>query len=73
MWKEVALNASSDQTQYRVWDYPIKEQYGTILKAIERTGPVPDAATGFRKVCEPGHGTFPYANICLFKIKLLKY
>lgn len=54
MWKEVALNASSDQTQYRVWDYPIKEQYGTILKAIERTGPVPDAATGFRKVCESG-------------------
>ena len=24
MWKELTLNSTSDQTQYRVWDYPIK-------------------------------------------------
>lgn len=28
LWKELTLNSTSDQTQYRVWDYPIKEQYG---------------------------------------------
>lgn len=54
VWKEITLNASSDQSQYRVWDYPIKEQYGHILQAIEKTGPVPDAATGFAKVTHCG-------------------
>lgn len=24
MWKELTLNSTSDQSQYRVWDYPIK-------------------------------------------------
>lgn len=24
MWKELTLNSTTDQTQYRVWDYPIK-------------------------------------------------
>lgn len=50
VWKEISLNASSEEDQYRVWDYPIKEQYGHILQAIEKTGPVADAATGFAKV-----------------------
>ncbi|XP_022818807.1 uncharacterized protein LOC111351242 [Spodoptera litura] len=34
VWKEITLNATSDQAQYRVWDYPIREQYGHILLAI---------------------------------------
>lgn len=50
MWKEITLNASSDETQYRVWDYPIKEQYGHILLAIERAGTLPNASVGFQKV-----------------------
>lgn len=50
VWKEITLNASSDETQYRVWDYPIKEQYGHILLAIEKAGTLPDAAAGFNKV-----------------------
>ncbi|KAG8287379.1 hypothetical protein J6590_038986 [Homalodisca vitripennis] len=58
VWKEIVLNASSDQIQYRVWDYPIKEQYGHILKAIEKTGPVTDAATGFAMVNEHESGWF---------------
>ncbi|XP_054279381.1 uncharacterized protein LOC128997746 [Macrosteles quadrilineatus] len=58
VWKEITLNASSEQSQYRVWDYPIKEQYGHILQAIEKTGPVPDAATGFAKVNEHESGWF---------------
>lgn len=51
-WKELALNASSDETQYRVWDYPIKEQYGHILLAMEQTGLVENETVGFQKVCE---------------------
>ena len=50
VWKEITLNASSDQSQYRVWDYPIKEQYGHILYAIEQGGPVPNASVGFQRV-----------------------
>lgn len=50
MWKEITLNASSDETQYRVWDYPIKEQYGHILLAIERAGTLPNDSVGFQKV-----------------------
>ncbi|KAJ1521276.1 hypothetical protein ONE63_002957 [Megalurothrips usitatus] len=52
VWKEITLNASSDDTQYRVWDYPIKEQYGHILLAIERAGMLPNASAGFQKVLE---------------------
>ena len=31
-WKEITLNSSSDQSKYRVWDYPVREQYTHILK-----------------------------------------
>lgn len=52
IWKELTLNSSSDEVQYRVWDYPIKEQYNHILSAIEASRPVVSAADGFRKVNE---------------------
>ncbi|XP_073830096.1 ionotropic receptor 8a [Musca autumnalis] len=52
MWKELALNASRDFHKFRVWDYPIKEQYGRILLAINSSMPVKDAKEGFRKVNE---------------------
>ncbi|XP_075214966.1 ionotropic receptor 25a-like [Lycorma delicatula] len=58
MWKEITLDSSSVQTQYRVWDYPIKEQYGHILQAIERTGPVPNSSVGIKKVLESEDGEF---------------
>lgn len=61
MWKELTLNSSADQTQYRVWEYPIKEQYGHILLAINASNPVVDAAEGFRKVNE--HENADYAFI----------
>ena len=32
VWKELTLNSSGDQSKYRVWDYPIKEQYTHIYK-----------------------------------------
>lgn len=50
MWKELTLNSTSDQTQYRVWDYPIKEQYGHILLAINSSNPVTNASQGFQNV-----------------------
>lgn len=31
-WKEITLNSSSDESKYRVWDYPVREQYTHILK-----------------------------------------
>ncbi|XP_072157055.1 ionotropic receptor 25a [Bemisia tabaci] len=58
VWKEITLNASSDQSQYRVWDYPIKEQYGHILYAIEQGGPVPNASVGFQRVIDSENGEF---------------
>ena len=33
-----------------MWDYPIKEQYGHILNAIEQVGPVATYDEGFDKV-----------------------
>lgn len=50
VWKEITLNSTSDQVEYRVWDYPIKEQYGHILQAITQVGPVKTTEDGFQKV-----------------------
>ncbi|XP_066907867.1 ionotropic receptor 25a [Halyomorpha halys] len=57
-WKEITLNSSSDQSQFRVWDYPIKEQYGHILNAIEKAGPVANIQEGLRKVIESEQAEF---------------
>ncbi|KAL0280963.1 UNVERIFIED_CONTAM: hypothetical protein PYX00_002104 [Menopon gallinae] len=62
MWKELTLNASSDQSQYRVWDYPIKEQYGHILLAIDQTGPVQNQSVGIQKVLESEKGEFAFIH-----------
>ncbi|XP_068085158.1 ionotropic receptor 25a [Anabrus simplex] len=62
VWKDITLNSSSDQSKYRVWDYPIKEQYGHILQAIEHAGPVPNASVGFRKVIEQEEGKFAFIH-----------
>ncbi|XP_045505894.1 ionotropic receptor 25a [Colias croceus] len=62
VWKEITLNATSDQAQYRVWDYPIREQYGHILLAINASGPVPDALTGFQQVNEHTEADFAFIH-----------
>nr|WBU77229.1 ionotropic receptor [Odontothrips loti] len=62
VWKEITLNASSDDTQYRVWDYPIKEQYGHILLAIERAGMLPNASAGFQKVLESEDAEYAFIH-----------
>ncbi|XP_075215254.1 ionotropic receptor 25a-like [Lycorma delicatula] len=62
MWKEITLNNSNFQTQFRVWDYPVNEQYGHILQAIERTGPVPNSSVGFQKVLDSEEGEFAFIH-----------
>ncbi|XP_063543758.1 ionotropic receptor 25a [Cydia strobilella] len=62
VWKEITLNATSDQSQYRVWDYPIREQYGHILLAINASMPVPDAKTGFLQVDEHTDADFAFIH-----------
>ena len=32
VWKKMTLSSDTDQSRYRVWDYPIKEQYTHIFK-----------------------------------------
>ncbi|KAH8274226.1 hypothetical protein KR018_009078, partial [Drosophila ironensis] len=61
MWKELALNASKDFKKFRIWDYPIKEQYGHILLAINSSRPVADAREGFANV--DAHQNADYAFI----------
>nr|AOE48114.1 putative ionotropic receptor IR10 [Scaeva pyrastri] len=62
LWKELSLNATNDQGRYRIWDYPIKEQYGHILLAINSSIPVKDAAEGFRKVNEHENADFAFIH-----------
>lgn len=52
MWKELTLNTSTDDKRYRVWDYPIREQYGHILLAINDSNPVATPEEGFKNVNE---------------------
>ncbi|KAH8418908.1 hypothetical protein KR222_003807, partial [Zaprionus bogoriensis] len=61
MWKELALNSSQDFRKFRIWDYPIKEQYGHILLAINSSQPVRNASEGFANV--DAHGNADYAFI----------
>ncbi|CAK9815491.1 Ionotropic receptor 25a [Anthophora quadrimaculata] len=62
VWKEITLNSTSDQVQYRVWDYPIKEQYGHILQAITQVGLVKSSEEGFRKVIESENVEFAFIH-----------
>nr|ARN17847.1 ionotropic receptor 1 [Cephus cinctus] len=62
VWKEITLNSTSDQIEYRVWDYPIKEQYGHILQAITQAGPVASAEEGFQKVIASENAEFAFIH-----------
>lgn len=61
VWKEITLNATKDQAKYRVWEYPIREQYGQILRSINGSNPVSDVAEGFYNV--NNHPNADYAFI----------
>ncbi|XP_046753834.1 ionotropic receptor 25a isoform X1 [Diprion similis] len=62
VWKEITLNSTSEQVEYRVWDYPIKEQYGHILQAITQAGPVESARAGFQKVIDSENAEFAFIH-----------
>lgn len=62
LWKELTLNATNDQSQYRVWDYPIKEQYGHILMSINESIPVAKASEGFKLVNDHENADFAFIH-----------
>ncbi|XP_058818724.1 uncharacterized protein LOC131681746 [Topomyia yanbarensis] len=62
MWRNLTLSSGNDQAQYRVWDYPIKEQYINILAAIESAKPVSSAEAGFKRVNERLEADFAFVH-----------
>ncbi|XP_076046032.1 ionotropic receptor 8a isoform X2 [Oratosquilla oratoria] len=62
VWKELTLNSTSDQSKYRVWDYPIKEQYTHILQVIEDSKPVLTASEGLARVEANDKGEFAFIH-----------
>ena len=62
VWKDLTLSSDADQSRYRVWDYPIKEQYTHIFKTIKASGMVSEAETGFTRVLDDHDGTFAFIH-----------
>lgn len=62
VWKDMTLSSNADQSRYRVWDYPIKEQYTHIFKTIKASGMVSSASMGFDKVLADEDGTFAFIH-----------
>ena len=58
----MTLNSSGDQSKYRVWDYPIKEQYTHIFKVIKNSIPVKNAEEGFQRVHDAEDGNFAFIH-----------
>jgi len=61
-WKDMTLSSNADQARYRVWDYPIKEQYTHIYKTIKASGMMRSAGEGFQKVLDTEDGTFAFIH-----------
>ncbi len=62
VWKNLTLSSDADQSRYRVWDYPIKEQYTHIFKTIQASGMVEKAEVGFDRVLADHDGTFAFIH-----------
>lgn len=60
-WKNTSMVSTVDQHKYQVWDYPVQEQYGLMLRAINTSGPVVSAREGFQNVMD--HENADYAFI----------
>eukprot|EP00095_Tigriopus_kingsejongensis_P001374 snap_masked-scaffold1253_size52701-processed-gene-0.2 protein:Tk01374 transcript:snap_masked-scaffold1253_size52701-processed-gene-0.2-mRNA-1 annotation:"ionotropic receptor 8a" len=61
-WKELTLNSSGNPAKYRVWDYPIREQFTHILKIINDTGPVRTTQEGFDNVLKDHKGEYAFIH-----------
>jgi ionotropic glutamate receptor len=48
--------------RYRVWDYPVREQYTHILKVIKETGVFASPEEGFDKVDASVEGNFAFVH-----------
>lgn len=46
----------------RIWDYPVKEQYSSILTSIENAQPLPNASEGFRLVNDQHNSNFAFIH-----------
>jgi len=62
VWKKMTLSSDTDQSRYRVWDYPIKEQYTHIFKTIKQSKMVKTAKEGFDRVLADEEGTFAFIH-----------
>ena len=62
VWKDLTLSSNADQSRYRVWDYPIKEQYTHLYKTIQASGLAKDAEDGFNRVLADEEGTFAFIH-----------
>ena len=60
----------------RIWDYPVKEQYTSILMSILLANPLPNASEGFRIVNERETSNFAFihdAREIKYEITRLKF
>lgn len=55
-------NLFSLQFPHRIWDYPVKEQYASILMSIDNAEPLPNASEGFRIVSETETNDFAFIH-----------
>ena len=60
--KSTSIFSDADQSRYRVWDYPIKELYGSVFETIKASGMVRSASDGFQKVMEDEEATFAFIH-----------
>lgn len=47
---------------FRIWDYPVKEQYASILMSIDKAEPLTNASEGFRIVSERETNDFAFIH-----------
>lgn len=46
----------------RIWDYPVKEQFGSILMQIDKAKTLPNASEGFRAVNQRDTNDFAFIH-----------
>ncbi|XP_023336240.1 ionotropic receptor 25a isoform X2 [Eurytemora carolleeae] len=61
-WKELTLNSSAESNKFRVWDYPIREQYTHIWDVIKSGNPVKSPEEGYNRVKESQKGLFAFIS-----------